>query len=226
MSAKSKQAGLAGGLKGVLLVAALGVAYLVQKFTGIDILAKLKDNQDPGAGTVAESQDDGRQTDSAGQDSGDFRIPERNADTGKLRDNPPKASDSTSGTQPVAQPDPAATQKADDGVDFVRQQFNAQRSKVWVTTQGEVAHILPDDNYEPRHQQFLLELAPDLTVKVAHNIDDAPYVTGLKKGDRIKLQGRYEWNEKGGVIHFTHKADRPTRSKPGGWIEYRGKRYQ
>ncbi|MEZ5975695.1 MAG: DUF3465 domain-containing protein [Planctomycetota bacterium] len=114
----------------------------------------------------------------------------------------------------------------DDGVAFVRQQFKAQRSSVWVKTQGKVVHILPDDNYEPRHQNFLLELAPDLTVKVSHNIDDAPYLTGLKKGDTLKLQGRYEYNEKGGVIHFTHKADRPTKEKPGGWIEYKGKKYQ
>jgi len=119
------------------------------------------------------------------------------------------------------------TETAGQGVDFVYKQFKAHRSSVWVTTEGKVKLLLADDNKGSRHQQFILELdaARKFTVKVAHNIDDAPYVP-LKRGDTIQIKGRYEFNEIGGVIHFTHRADRPTKRTPGGWIEYKGQRYQ
>ena len=242
MSADSKKGGLAGGIKGLLLVVCLGIAYLVQQMTGIDILGKLQGNGDGSDGTVAEAQEDDRNAqapgDEAEQDT--FRIPEKQAAPQGPRDKPgvtdrvqtpdkPKAAPK----QPEKQPDPQPSKggafdlkQNDDGAAFVKQQFDARRSKVWVKTEGEVVHLLPDDNHGSRHQLFLIELSNRMTIKVSHNIDDAPYLTGLRKGDRIKLQGRYEWNEKGGVIHFTHKADRPSKRKPGGWIEWKGKRYQ
>ncbi|MBL4771691.1 MAG: DUF3465 domain-containing protein [Planctomycetes bacterium] len=113
------------------------------------------------------------------------------------------------------------------GVDFVYEQFKAHKSSVWVTTEGKVKLLLADDTKAPRHQQFLLELdaARDFTVKVAHNIDDAPYIP-LKRDDTIQIQGRYEYNNLGGVIHFTHRADNPSKRKPGGWIDHKGQRYQ
>ncbi len=113
------------------------------------------------------------------------------------------------------------------GVDFVYEQFKARRSSVWVTTEGKVQRLLADDNNGSRHQEFILELdaARNFTVRVAHNIDDAPYIP-LERGDTIQIKGRYEFNERGGVIHFTHRADRPTKRTPGGWIEHKGQRYQ
>jgi hypothetical protein len=38
------------------------------------------------------------------------------------------------------------------------------------------------------------------------------------------LHGRYEWNERGGVIHWTHHD--PEGSMPGGWIRCQGAVYQ
>ncbi len=118
-------------------------------------------------------------------------------------------------------------QEAGQGVDFVYEQYKARRSSVWVTTEGKVKLLLADDNNGSRHQQFILELdaARNFTVKVAHNIDDAPYIP-LERGDTIQIKGRYEFNERGGVIHFTHRADRPTKRTPGGWIDHKGQRYQ
>jgi hypothetical protein len=61
------------------------------------------------------------------------------------------------------------------------------------------------------------------TVLIAHNIDLARRVpVGL--GDRVCFRGMYEWNELGGLVHWTH--DDPQGVEDGGWIRYRRKTYQ
>ncbi len=100
--------------------------------------------------------------------------------------------------------------------------YEAQKSGVWAETDGKVIRILPDDNDGSRHQRFIIELDSGLTVLVAHNIDLAERLP-LKKNDRISLRGRYEWNNKGGVLHWTHHD--PEGRHDGGWIEYQGRRY-
>jgi hypothetical protein len=61
------------------------------------------------------------------------------------------------------------------------------------------------------------------TVLIAHNIDLARRVpVGL--GDSVYFRGMYEWNELGGLVHWTH--DDPQGVEDGGWIRYRRKTYQ
>ena len=102
--------------------------------------------------------------------------------------------------------------------------FAEKKSDVQVTGAGEVVRILPDDNKGSRHQKFIVELDDSITVLIAHNIDLAPRVQDLQAGDIVKFHGEYEWNDKGGVVHWTHHD--PRAKHPGGWIEFNGTRYE
>jgi hypothetical protein len=93
----------------------------------------------------------------------------------------------------------------------------------WVTLDATVIKTLKDDNKGSRHQRFLIKPDNKITLLVAHNIDLAKHVP-IKKGDRITLRGRYEWNNKGGVVHWTHHD--PRGKKTGGWIKFAGVTYQ
>ena len=101
--------------------------------------------------------------------------------------------------------------------------FAAQRSGVWLEAQGQVDRILSDDNEGSRHQRFVLELDGGHSVLVAHNIDLAERVP-LARGEVITLRGRYEWNERGGVIHWTHHD--PDGRGPGGWVKSGSETYR
>ncbi len=110
---------------------------------------------------------------------------------------------------------------AESGV--VEAAYAAKRSGVWVEINGRIKRMLPDDNEGSRHQRFILELDSGHTVLVAHNIDLAKRVP-VYTDDRIDLRGRFEWNDRGGVIHWTHHD--PDGSGPEGWIRAHGKLYR
>jgi hypothetical protein len=104
------------------------------------------------------------------------------------------------------------------------QLFQSRQSDVWLTASGEVIKILSDDNKGSRHQRFLVKVNLTQTVLIAHNIDLANRVANLQPGDMIQFYGEYEWNEKGGVIHWTHHD--PAGKKAGGWIKHNDIMYQ
>jgi len=93
-----------------------------------------------------------------------------------------------------------------------------------VEAAGEVVALLRDDNRGSRHQRFILRLASGHTVLLSHNIDLAPRIDALREGDRVDFRGQYEWNERGGVVHWTHRD--PQGRRPGGWVEHEGRRYR
>lgn len=102
--------------------------------------------------------------------------------------------------------------------------FEQRRSDVQVRGVGTVSTTLSDDDEGSRHQRFILELASGHTLLIAHNIDLAPRIDSLRTGDRVEFYGEYEWNEKGGVIHWTHHD--PQGRHVGGWLKHQGRVYQ
>ncbi len=106
----------------------------------------------------------------------------------------------------------------------VGQAWNNEQSDTQVEGSGTVIRLLPDDNDGSRHQRFILKLPSGQTVLMAHNIDLAPRIPALAAGDRVEFCGEYEWNRKGGVIHWTHRD--PAGRHPGGWLKHRDKTYQ
>ena len=109
------------------------------------------------------------------------------------------------------------------GGDAVEQAFAAQRSGLWLETSGYVRRVLRDDNEGARHQKFILQLDGGHSVLVAHNIDLARRIPA-REGLSLTVRGRYEWNDRGGVIHWTHHD--PDGREPGGWIEVEDVRYE
>jgi len=97
-------------------------------------------------------------------------------------------------------------------------------SNIQVSGQGVVVRVLPDDNEGSRHQKFIIKLVSGQTLLVAHNIDIAPRISSIREGDSVQFNGEYEWNEKGGVIHWTHRD--PNGSHIAGWLKHRGQTYQ
>ena len=102
--------------------------------------------------------------------------------------------------------------------------YKNQQSGVQVGGSGQVIRLLPDDNTGSRHQKFILKLASGQTLLISHNIDLAPRIQTIKVGDKIEFYGEYEWNAKGGVVHWTH--DDPKRQHPDGWLKHNGREYK
>ncbi|ABQ19422.1 TPA: DUF3465 domain-containing protein [Vibrio cholerae] len=111
---------------------------------------------------------------------------------------------------------------ANDAV--LQQAYQSQQSDLQVQGFGQVVKVLPDDNDGSKHQKFILKLNSGQTLLVAHNIDLAPRIPNLKVGDSVEFYGEYEWNKKGGVLHWTHKD--PQNRHAHGWLKHNGQVYE
>ncbi len=134
---------------------------------------------------------------------------------GKVADAPPVEAQAASAEtiqQRQAGPDPA------------RQAFERKTDGEMLRAEGRVERILADDNDGSPHQRFIIVTDSGLSLLIAHNMDLAPRLDGLAAGDRVAVFGEYEWNDRGGLIHWTHGD--PGGHHQAGYIEWRGRRYQ
>jgi Protein of unknown function (DUF3465) len=113
---------------------------------------------------------------------------------------------------------------AKENQQVLEEAFTNQRSNIQVEGQGIVIKILTDDLNGSKHQRFIIKLTSGQTLLIAHNIDIAPKIEALQKGDLIGFYGEYEWNPQGGLIHWTHHD--PKGDHIAGWIKHKGNIYQ
>jgi len=133
-----------------------------------------------------------------------------------------KQNQSPSSVMPEAQH--TETTLSNNGVDTIKAAYEQRQSNVQVQGSGRVKAILRDDNDGSRHQKFILILKNGLSILVAHNIDLAPKIPNLKKGDFVDFYGEYEYNPKGGVLHWTHRD--PQNRHESGWLKHDEQIYQ
>jgi hypothetical protein len=108
--------------------------------------------------------------------------------------------------------------------DPIGRAFASRASDVQVEGEGTVIRVLPDDLNGSRHQRFIVQLASGQTLLITHNIDIAPRIDAVETGDCVRFYGEYVWNEKGGVIHWTHHD--PRGRHVAGWLVHNGKTYK
>ncbi len=108
--------------------------------------------------------------------------------------------------------------------DEISTAYENRQSDIQVNSSGTVIKVLSDDNKGSRHQRFILRLNSGQTILIAHNIDLAPRINSLEKGDEVAFYGEYEWNKKGGVVHWTHND--PRGKHINGWLKHKGTLYQ
>ncbi|MFW2176595.1 MULTISPECIES: DUF3465 domain-containing protein [unclassified Moraxella] len=108
---------------------------------------------------------------------------------------------------------------------FQAYQQKKQHRKIQTIGCGQIIKVLKDDNDGSRHQKLLVRIDdyPQITVLIAHNIDLAPRVANVQAHTPIQFYGEYIYNDKGGVVHWTHKD--PASRHQDGWLLYQGQKY-
>lgn len=88
-----------------------------------------------------------------------------------------------------------------------------------ITDSGIVIKLYPDDFVGDRHQRFIVELESGQTLLIVHNIDLVERISVIV-GDAIEFCGEYEYNDRGGLVHWTHQD--PLGLHEPGWINHMG----
>lgn len=119
---------------------------------------------------------------------------------------------------------PFATHELSTSDKTIQNAFDNKSRDLQVGGSGKVIKILQDDNKGKKHQRFILKLSSGQSLLIAHNIDLAPKINDLRVGDHVNFYGEYEWNSKGGVVHWTHHD--PNGRHEGGWLNHGDRLYQ
>lgn len=107
------------------------------------------------------------------------------------------------------------------GVERLKQAYEDRIDNLQIEGSGMVKTLLADDTKGSRHQRFILDLPTGQTILISHNIDLAPRIDNLRKGDEVGFFGEYEWNDRGGLIHWTHHD--PDKKHVDGWLKHNGR---
>lgn len=102
--------------------------------------------------------------------------------------------------------------------------FENEENDLQVLVRGNVIRLLSDDTSGDQHQRFIIELESGQTLLIAHNIDIGERVPDSVLGNEVYVYGVYEWNDEGGVIHWTHED--PDEGHIEGFIQFNGYQYQ
>ena len=119
---------------------------------------------------------------------------------------------------------PTAGAGVKSGDEILARAYEDRLDELQVKGQGVVVRLLADDDEGARHQRFILRLASGQTLLIAHNIDVAPRVEGVRVGDTVAFKGVYEWSEEGGTVHWTHRD--PEGEHEAGWLLHDDRVYQ
>jgi hypothetical protein len=119
-------------------------------------------------------------------------------------------------------PSPSAPSVSNDA--SIERAYAEHARDVPVAGEGVVLRLLPDDTQGDRHQRFLVRLPSGQSLLIVHNIDIAPRVRNLTVGNAIQFAGEFVWNEKGGLVHWTHHD--PSARHKAGWLRYADRTYQ
>lgn len=113
--------------------------------------------------------------------------------------------------------------KAESGIVAIADAIAEKKSGLIVQGFAAVKSVLPDDADNGKHQNFIVSLENGRTFSVSHDVDVAPRVP-LKQADLIEFRGQYDWNDQGGIVHWTHHD--PDMNHQDGWIKLNGKVYR
>ena len=101
--------------------------------------------------------------------------------------------------------------------------FGKRDTGTWIEVKGLVRRLLSDDDDGSRHQRFIIDIGNRMTLLIAHNINLAKRVP-IGMGDRVHVRGMFEWNDLGGLVHWTHHD--PLGVEDGGYMQYRRRDYR
>ncbi len=200
-------------LKGILALVGAGLLYLVSQVLGIDLSALTGDKSGDAGKPVVTAPAEGGATKEVAKKEPKTPPATGGQKGGSLTTQKPKA--------PEAEK-PAKKQRDDTAK--IKQYFQTMQSDAQVEAEGVVSRLLADDLDDHPHQRFLVRLSNGIEIKIAHNIKVADYVP-LKKGDTIRFPGEYEYNDKGGVVHWTHRTQGTRNKHPHGWLLHKGIKY-
>lgn len=103
-----------------------------------------------------------------------------------------------------------------------RHRYTIANDSTLIRDHGLVIRLYPDDEVGDRHQRFVIRLNTGQTLLIVHNIDLVDRIPVILD-DYIEFKGEYEFNERGGLVHWTHHD--PLGIHERGWIKHAGIEY-